>query len=72
MARWAWHATAVLAVVSLVGSSYAWGGPARRSTYERRRPGLAVRGWQVIRIHPIRRDRSRELGAFANLKGRPP
>jgi len=26
---------------------------------------------QVIRIHPIRHDRSRELGAFANPKGRP-
>jgi transposase InsO family protein len=25
----------------------------------------------VIRIHPIRHDRSRELGAFANPKGRP-
>ncbi len=26
---------------------------------------------KVIRIHPIRHDRSRELGAFANPKGRP-
>jgi hypothetical protein len=26
---------------------------------------------QVIRVHPIRHDRSRELGAFANAKGRP-
>jgi transposase InsO family protein len=26
---------------------------------------------QVIRVHPIRHDRSRELGAFANRKGRP-
>jgi hypothetical protein len=25
---------------------------------------------KVIRIHPIRHDRSRELGAFANPKGR--
>ena len=25
---------------------------------------------QVLRIHPIRHDRSRELGAFANPKGR--
>jgi len=24
----------------------------------------------VIRVHPIRHDRSRELGAFANAKGR--
>jgi transposase InsO family protein len=26
---------------------------------------------QIIRVHPIRHDRSRELGAFANAKGRP-
>jgi hypothetical protein len=26
---------------------------------------------QVIRVHPIRHDRSREFGAFANPKGRP-
>jgi Helix-turn-helix domain len=26
---------------------------------------------KVIRIHPIRPDRARELGAFANPKGRP-
>jgi hypothetical protein len=26
---------------------------------------------KVIRVHPIRRDRSRELGAFANPRGRP-
>jgi len=26
---------------------------------------------QVIRAHPIRHDRSKELGAFANPKGRP-
>jgi hypothetical protein len=25
---------------------------------------------QVLRVHPIRHDRSRELGAFANPKGR--
>ena len=28
-------------------------------------------GGKVIRVHPIRHDRSRELGAFANPKGRP-
>jgi transposase InsO family protein len=26
---------------------------------------------QLVRVHPIRHDRSRELGAFANPKGRP-
>ena len=29
------------------------------------------RDGKVIRVHPIRHDRSRELGAFANPKGRP-
>ncbi len=26
---------------------------------------------KLIRVHPFRHDRSRELGAFANPKGRP-
>jgi hypothetical protein len=26
---------------------------------------------KVIRVHPIRHDRAKELGAFANPKGRP-
>jgi transposase InsO family protein len=30
-----------------------------------------ARDGKIIRIHPIRHDRSRELGAFANPKGRP-
>ena len=29
------------------------------------------RDGKVIRVHPIRHDRTRELGAFANPKGRP-
>jgi hypothetical protein len=29
------------------------------------------RDGKVIRVHPIRHDRSRELGAFVNRKGRP-
>jgi hypothetical protein len=29
------------------------------------------RDGKVIRVHPIRHDRPRELGAFANPKGRP-
>ena len=28
-------------------------------------------GGKVLRFHPIRHDRSRELGAFVNPKGRP-
>ena len=30
-----------------------------------------ARDGKIIRVHPIRHDRSRELGAFANPKGRP-
>ena len=29
------------------------------------------RDGKVIRVHPIRHDRAREFGAFANPKGRP-
>jgi hypothetical protein len=29
------------------------------------------RDGKIVRVHPIRHDRSRELGAFANPKGRP-
>jgi hypothetical protein len=29
------------------------------------------RDGKIIRVHPIRHDRARELGAFANPKGRP-
>lgn len=36
----------------------------------RRRVQLSKDG-QVIRVHPIRHDRAKELGAFANPKGRP-
>ena len=34
-------------------------------------PVQMPRDGKVIRVHPIRHDRSRELGAFANPKGRP-
>ncbi len=30
-----------------------------------------ARDGKIIRVHPIRHDRARELGAFANPKGRP-
>jgi hypothetical protein len=45
-------------------------------TQSARRPFAAAsvqlsRDGKVIRVHPIRHDRSRELGAFANPKGRP-
>ena len=32
---------------------------------------LLSRDGTIIRVHPIRHDRARELGAFANPKGRP-
>ena len=31
----------------------------------------ASKDGKIIRVHPIRHDRARELGAFANPKGRP-
>jgi hypothetical protein len=30
-----------------------------------------AKGGKVIRVHPIRHDRTRKLGAFANRQGRP-
>ena len=61
-------------VVSFAGTPYAAG---------RRRARIAIdvsivagsvqlsKDGYVIRVHPIRHDRGRELGAFANPKGRP-
>ena len=60
--------------VSFAGSSYRVGmGWARQSVDVAIIAGsvqLSQHG-QVIRVHPIRHDRARELGAFANPKGRP-
>ena len=61
-------------VVSFAGMPYAAG---RR--FARQQVDVAIvagsvqlsKDGQVIRVHPIRHDRSRELGAFANPKGRP-
>ena len=61
-------------VVSFAGTSY----PAGRGWARQPIDVTIVAGsvqlskdGKVIRVHPIRHDRARELGAFANPKGRP-
>jgi transposase InsO family protein len=61
-------------VVSFAGTPYAAGRRWARTAIEVSIVGASVqlsRDGKVIRVHPIRHDRSRELGAFANPKGRP-
>ena len=61
-------------VVSFAGTSYAAGrGWARQAIDVTIVAGSVQlsRDGKVIRVHPIRHDRARELGAFANPKGRP-
>ena len=61
-------------VVSFAGTPYACG---RRWAREQIDVSIVAgsvqlsRDGKVIRVHPIRHDRSRELGAFANPRGRP-
>ena len=61
-------------VVSFAGTPYAcgrrWARQAIDVTIVAGSVQLSKDG-KVIRVHPIRHDRSRELGAFANPKGRP-
>jgi hypothetical protein len=60
--------------VSFAGTSYRAGRSWARATIEVSIIGGSVqlaKDGKVIRVHPIRHDRSRELGAFANPKGRP-
>lgn len=60
--------------VSFAGTSYRAGRSWARATVEVSIVGGSVqlaKDGKVIRVHPIRHDRSRELGAFANPKGRP-
>lgn len=60
--------------ISFAGANYRAG-----RAWARTSMGVAIVGGsvqlskdgKVIRVHPIRHDRSRELGAFANPKGRP-
>jgi transposase InsO family protein len=61
-------------VVCFAGTSYACGRRWAREPVDVTIVAGSVqlsRDGKVIRIHPIRHDRSRELGAFANPKGRP-
>jgi transposase InsO family protein len=61
-------------VVSFAGTSYACGRMWARTAIEVSIVAGSVqlsKDGQVIRVHPVRHDRSRELGAFANPKGRP-
>jgi transposase InsO family protein len=61
-------------VVSFAGTPYAAGRRWARQALEVTIVAGSVqlsRDGTVIRVHPIRHDRTRELGAFANPKGRP-
>jgi hypothetical protein len=61
-------------VVCFAGTSYACGRRWARQPVDVTIVAGSVqlsRDGKVIRVHPIRHDRSRELGAFANPKGRP-
>jgi transposase InsO family protein len=61
-------------VVSFAGTPYAAGRRWARTPIDVSIVAASVqlsKDGQVIRVHPIRHDRSRELGAFANPRGRP-
>jgi hypothetical protein len=61
-------------VVSFAGTSYACGRRWARTAIDVAIVAGSVqlsKDGQVIRVHPIRHDRARELGAFANPRGRP-
>ena len=61
-------------VVSFAGTPYAAGRRWARQAIDVSIVAASVqlsKDGKLIRVHPIRHDRSRELGAFANPKGRP-
>ena len=61
-------------VVSFAGTDYQCGRSWARQSIDVSIVAGSVqlsRDGKVIRVHPIRHDRARELGAFANPKGRP-
>jgi hypothetical protein len=71
-----YHAGASYAagVVSFAGTPYAAGRQWARTAIDVPIVAASVqlsKDGQVIRVHPTRHDRARELGAFANPKGRP-
>ena len=51
--------------LSFAGASY------RVGTLHRRRQVQVATGGEVLQVHPIKHDPSREHGAFANAGGRP-
>jgi hypothetical protein len=62
-------------VVSFAGTPYACGRRRARQPIDVAIVAASVqlsKDGKVIRVHPIRHDRSRELGAFANPQGTPP
>ena len=61
-------------VVSFAGTPYACGRRWARAVIDVSIVAGSVqlsKDGEIIRVHPIRHDRARELGAFANPKGRP-
>jgi hypothetical protein len=61
-------------VVSFAGTPYAAGRMWARTSIDISIVAGSVqlsKDGKLIRVHPIRHDRARELGAFANPKGRP-
>jgi hypothetical protein len=61
-------------VVSFAGTDYQCGRRWARQSVEVSIVAGSVqlsKDGKIIRVHPIRHDRARELGAFANPKGRP-
>ncbi|HUK73124.1 MAG TPA: hypothetical protein VLW50_30975 [Streptosporangiaceae bacterium] len=61
-------------VVSFAGSPYACGRRWARAAIDVSIVAGSVqlaKDGNIIRVHPIRHDRAREFGAFANPKGRP-
>ena len=61
-------------VISFAGTDYQCGRSWARQSIDVSIVAGSVqlsRDGKVIRVHPIRHDRARELGAFANPKGRP-
>jgi transposase InsO family protein len=61
-------------VVSFAGTAYACGRMWARQAIDVSIAAASVqlsKDGKLIRVHPIRHDRTRELGAFANPKGRP-
>jgi transposase InsO family protein len=61
-------------VISFAGTSYTCGRRWARTAIDVSIVAGSVRlskDGQIIRVHPIRHDRTRELGAFANPRGRP-